>query len=53
MRWAGNALGRPRCKWVEYIRMDLVEVDWILAQDRDRWRTTGDLSCSAQLHSVS
>jgi len=38
-------LGRPRCRWVENIRMDLQEVGygymhWIgLAQDRDRWRT--------------
>jgi hypothetical protein len=38
-------LGRPRRRWVDYIRMDLQEVgceymDWIgLAQDRDRWRT--------------
>jgi predicted small integral membrane protein len=37
-------LGRPRCRWVDNIRVDLVElgwvdVDWIgLAQDRDRWR---------------
>jgi hypothetical protein len=37
-------LGRPRCRWLDYIRMGLVEVgwgdvDWIgLAQDRDRWR---------------
>jgi hypothetical protein len=37
-------LGRPRRKWVDNIRMDLVEVgwgdvDWIgLAQDRDRLR---------------
>jgi hypothetical protein len=32
-------LGRPRRKWLDNIRMDLVEVDWIgLAQDRDRWR---------------
>jgi hypothetical protein len=37
-------LGRPRCRWVDNIRRDLVEVgwsvvDWIgLAQDRDRWR---------------
>jgi hypothetical protein len=37
-------LGRPRCRWVDNIRMDLVQVrwgdvDWIgLAQDRDRWR---------------
>jgi hypothetical protein len=36
-------LGRPRHRWVDNIRMDLVEVgwgdvDWIgLAQDRDRW----------------
>ena len=38
-------LGRPRRRWVDYIKMDLQEVecgymDWIgLAQDRDRWRT--------------
>ena len=38
-------LGRPRCRWVDNIRMNLQEVgcvyiDWIgLAQDRDRWRT--------------
>jgi hypothetical protein len=37
-------LGRPRRRWVDNIRMDLVEmgwsdVDWIgVAQDRDRWR---------------
>jgi hypothetical protein len=37
-------LGRPRHRWVNNIKMDLVEmgwcdVDWIdLAQDRDRWR---------------
>jgi hypothetical protein len=37
-------LGRPRRRWVDNIRMDLVEVgwgdvDWIgLAKDRDRWR---------------
>ena len=38
-------LGRPRCRWVDNIRMDMQEVgcgymDWIgLTQDRDRWRT--------------
>jgi hypothetical protein len=38
-------LGRPRCRWVDNIRMDLQEMgcgyaDWIgLAQDRYRWRT--------------
>jgi hypothetical protein len=37
-------LGRLRCRWMDNIRMDLVEVgwgdvDWIrLAQDTDRWR---------------
>jgi hypothetical protein len=37
-------LGRPRRRWVDNIRMDLVEVgwgdvDWInLAKDRNRWR---------------
>ena len=37
-------LRRPRRRWVDNIRMDLLEVgcgymDWIgLAQDRDRWR---------------
>jgi hypothetical protein len=41
----GNrALGRPRCRWENNIRMDLQVVgcrsmDWIdLAQERDRWR---------------
>jgi PAS domain-containing protein len=37
-------LGRPRCRWVDNIRVDLREVrwgdvDWIgLAKDRNRWR---------------
>ena len=40
-----RSLGRPRCRWVDNIRMDVQEVgcgymDWIgLAQGRDRWRT--------------
>jgi hypothetical protein len=38
-----RTLGRPRRRWVDNIRMDLVEVgwgdvDWIgLSQDRNRW----------------
>jgi hypothetical protein len=42
-------LGRPRCRWVDNIRMDLGEVgwgdvDWIgLAQDKDRWRALVNL----------
>jgi hypothetical protein len=37
-------LGRPRCRWVDNIKMDLIEIgwdgmDWIdLAQDRYLWR---------------
>jgi hypothetical protein len=37
-------IGIPRRRWLDNIRMDLVEVgwgdvDWIrLAQDRDKWR---------------
>jgi hypothetical protein len=39
-------LGRPRCRWEDYVKMYLQEVwgggcrgDWMeLAQDRDRWR---------------
>jgi hypothetical protein len=37
-------LGRPRCRWVDNIKMDLLETGWddvdciALAQDRDKWR---------------
>jgi hypothetical protein len=34
-------LGRPRCRWVDNIKMGLRKIgwDWIdLAQDRDQWR---------------
>jgi hypothetical protein len=37
-------LARPRCRWVNNIRMDLGEVGWGdvdrigLGQDRNRWR---------------
>jgi hypothetical protein len=39
-----SPLGKPRRRWLDNIKMDLVEVgfgyaDWIgLAQDRHRWR---------------
>ena len=38
-------LGKPRRRWVDYVRTDLQDLgfgnmDWIgLAQDTDRWRT--------------
>jgi hypothetical protein len=37
-------LGKPRCRWMDNIKMDLREIgwggmDWIdLAQDRNEWR---------------
>jgi hypothetical protein len=37
-------LGRPRCRWVNNIKMDLLEIVWGgvywigLAQDREKWR---------------
>ena len=48
-------LGRPRCRWVYNIKMELQEVgcgymDWIgLTQDRDRWRTTCQLDLTTFL----
>jgi hypothetical protein len=39
-----SPLGRPKRRWLDNIRMDLVEVGWAdvdwtaLVQDRDRWR---------------
>jgi hypothetical protein len=41
-------LGRPRCRWVDNIRMDLRQVgwggvDWIgLVEDMNRWRALVD-----------
>jgi hypothetical protein len=38
-----RALGRPRCGWVDNIKMDLREIGWVgkdwidLAQERDPW----------------
>jgi hypothetical protein len=54
----GKPLERPRCGWVDNIRMELAkigwgDVDWIcLAQDRDRWSScecrnepSGSIAC--------
>jgi hypothetical protein len=42
-------LGRPKCRWVDSIKMDVRDIgwdgmDWIeLAQDRDQWRALVNL----------
>jgi hypothetical protein len=49
-------LGRPRCRWVDNIRMDLGEVgwgdvDWIgVAQDRNRWRALVNSVLNLRVH---
>jgi hypothetical protein len=53
-------LGKPRCRWVDKIKMELGgmgwgSVDWIgLAQDRDKWRAlvnvVNELLASEWLH---
>ena len=42
-------MGRPRCRWDDYIKMDLQEMgcggmDWIeLVEDRDRWQALANV----------
>jgi hypothetical protein len=48
----------PRCRWVDYIKMDLGEIafrgaDWIcLAQDRDKWRALVNVVMNLQFHKM-
>jgi hypothetical protein len=48
-------LGRPRCRWMDNIKMDLLDiglnvVDWIgLALDRYRWRALVNLVVNLQV----
>jgi hypothetical protein len=48
-------LGRPRHRWVEYIKMDLRDIGWVgmylieLAQDRDQWRALVNTVMSLQV----
>jgi len=48
-------LGRPRCRWVDNIKIDLQELgcggmDWIdLAQVQDRWRALVDAVMNLQV----
>jgi hypothetical protein len=49
-------LGRPRCRWVDNIKMDLGEIgwdgrDWIeLDQDRDQWRALVNMVMNLRVH---
>jgi hypothetical protein len=51
-------LGRPRRRWVDYIKMDLREIgwdgmDWIdLAQDRDQWRAIVNAVMNLRFHKM-
>jgi hypothetical protein len=51
-------LGRLRCRWIDNIKMDLLEirlsvVDWIgLAQDRYRWRALVNVVMNLWLHKM-
>jgi hypothetical protein len=51
-------LGRPRRRWVDNIRMDLVEVGWYdvnwigLAQDRDKWRVLVNVVMTFVFHKM-
>jgi hypothetical protein len=48
-------LGRPRRRWADNIKMDLLQigrsaVDWFdLAQDRDKWRALVNLVMSLRV----
>jgi hypothetical protein len=42
-------LGRPRCRWVDNVKMDLREIDWMdIAQDRDQWRALVNMVLNLQ-----
>jgi hypothetical protein len=51
-------LGRPRRRWIDNIKMDLLEigvsvVDWIgMAQDRYRWRALVNSAMNFQFHKI-
>jgi hypothetical protein len=48
-------LGRSRCRWVDNVKMDLIEIgwngmDWInLSQDRDQWRALVNMIMNLQV----
>jgi hypothetical protein len=45
-------LGRPKCRWMDNIKMDLREIGWDgidLTQDRDRWRALVNTAMNLQV----
>jgi hypothetical protein len=48
-------VGRPRCRWVDSIKMDLREIGWDgvnwidMAQDRDQWRALVNMVLNFQV----
>jgi hypothetical protein len=50
-----SILGRPRCRWVDNIKLDLRETgwdgaDWIdMAQDRNQWRALVNMVLNFQV----
>jgi hypothetical protein len=48
-------VGRPRCRWVDNIKMDLREIEWgdmdwiYLAQDKDQWRALVNMVLKLQV----
>jgi hypothetical protein len=51
-------LGRPRHRWLDNIKMDLLEIGWGgvdrigLAQDRDKWRALVNAVMNFWLHKM-
>jgi hypothetical protein len=48
-------LGRPRCRWVDNIKMDLREIGWDgidVAQDRDQWRAVANTVMNLGFHKM-
>jgi hypothetical protein len=51
-------LGRPRCRWVDNMKMNLREIGWDgmvwidLTQDRDQWRALVNTAMNLRFHKI-